>query len=113
MEKRFSHSKFPPKPLSRELRKIASNELQETDLKRNEYLIILREWIETLSILDSYTIIINDNFLLTFLRGSKFDLKRTKKKIISYFQMQETLPEIFNRKRHCDDPQLIEIIKTG
>lgn len=105
-------SKSTTDPLTNVWQEVAFTELRETDIKRLQYLAILREWIRTLSILQS-TSIINDNFLLTFLRGSKFYLKRTQKKIINYFDLQDSLPEIFNSQHHCDNTQLIEITQAG
>lgn len=112
MDNKYLYLKSTTNPLTNVLQKIAFNELNETEIKRVEYLVILRKWLKTISILQSITFI-NDNFLLTFLRGSKFDLKSAQNKILNYFLLQNTLPEIFNSQRDCNNSQLIEIVKAG
>jgi len=50
----------------------------------------------------------DSQFLVTFLRGCKFSLERTKAKMDMYYTLRTALPEFFTNR----DPMLPEIQKV-
>jgi len=54
-----------------------------------------------------------DQFLLAFLRGTKFSLERAKEKFDRFYTLQGTIPEVFNDRRLATDPQVLDIIRMG
>ena len=50
----------------------------------------------------------DSQFLVTFLRGCKFSLERTKAKMDMYYTLRTALPEIYTNR----DPMLPEIQKV-
>ncbi|KAB7496410.1 hypothetical protein Anas_06218 [Armadillidium nasatum] len=55
---------------------------------------------------------LSDFQILRFLRGSKYDLEKTKQKIDSYYSLKSKLPQWFN-DRDPETPRLRELIKLG
>lgn len=55
---------------------------------------------------------IADQWLLAFLRGSKFSLERSKEKLDMYYTMRTIVPEIF-ANRDPLEPKIQEILKLG
>jgi hypothetical protein len=47
---------------------------------------------------------------MTFLRGCKFSLEKTKRKLDMYFTMRAAVPEFFNN-RDVTMPEMKEILK--
>lgn len=55
---------------------------------------------------------VDDQFLLSFIRGCKHSMERTKEKLDTYYTMRTLLPEFFaNRDPFL--PELQEILKHG
>lgn len=97
------------RPLSVELAKIAKNELNEVPERIPEDVKALRIWLETQPHLTSN---LSDQFLVTFLRGCKYSLERTKEKIDTFFTMKNAMPEILS-DRDPTTPLLLELIRLG
>ncbi|XP_013105430.2 alpha-tocopherol transfer protein-like isoform X2 [Stomoxys calcitrans] len=70
------------KPLSAELQKIAIEELHEVPARIPEDLKALKEWLITQPHLKART---DDQFLLQFLRGTKYSLEKAKSKLDYFF----------------------------
>lgn len=50
-----------------------------------------------------------DQLIMTFLRGCKFSLEKTKRKLDMYFTMRAAVPEFFN-DRDVTRPELKEFL---
>lgn len=97
------------RPLSPALAVLSENELNETPERLVSDLRAMKEWIKKSPHLRSRT---DDQFLVTFLRGCKFNLEKAKKKFDLYYTVRSFMPEVmFNR-----DPlneRLQSIIRLG
>lgn len=96
------------RPISAELLITAKEELNEVTDRISKDVDALREWISRQPHLNQN---IDDQLLVTFLRGCKYSLERTKLKIDTYFTMKTTMPELSDRDP--TDPVLLEIIRLG
>lgn len=107
-----SHVDTPPviRPLTTALQEVAIRELNEEPDKIAKDILIFREWIWTQPHLKART---NDQFLLAFLRGSKYSIEKAKQKIDRYYTLKAAIPEVFNEKRVVDNSQVLEIIRMG
>ncbi|CAK1603323.1 unnamed protein product [Parnassius mnemosyne] len=99
---------MPVRPLSAELAKKASEELNEDPQKLEDSLQHLKEWISKQPHLRART---DDQWLAAFLRGCKFSMERTKQKIDLYYSLRTTAPELCSLKH--TDPKFMEIIDLG
>ncbi|CAO1441843.1 unnamed protein product [Diamesa serratosioi] len=95
------------RPLSYELQKVASEELLENPIRIPEDIALFRQWILKQSHLKSR---IDDQFLLSFLRGSKYSLQKAKEKLDSYWTLKSMIPEFFGLR---DPVELQEIMDLG
>ncbi|KAL7734717.1 hypothetical protein ACLKA6_011006 [Drosophila palustris] len=98
------------RPLREGLQRIAIEELNEVPSRISADIIALRDWLQKQPHLCSC---LTDQFLLSFLRGSKFSLEKAKHKIDRYYTLQAAIPEVFNEHRLADDPQVLQIIRMG
>lgn len=97
------------RPISRELQIKAFKDLNEVPDNIPGNIEALRHWIYQTPHLKART---DDQFLLTFLRGSKHDLEKTKAKIEMFYTCRTAMPEIMTNRDPLD-PQLRQIIKLG
>lgn len=89
--------------------KYAKEQLNETKLKRFESVREIQKWLEENPKINSNK---NEEAILPFLRGCKYDMERTKKKIKNYYDMKRDVPEWFlNRNPMLDHLQ--ELFKLG
>ncbi|KAB0797736.1 hypothetical protein PPYR_08729 [Photinus pyralis] len=88
--------------LSKELKLIAVSELNEVPNRTKSDIEYLRKWMKKQPHLDIET---DDQFLLSFLRCSKFSLERAKEKIDTFLTVRALVPEAFSER----DPFLPEI----
>lgn len=95
--------------LSAELQERANKELGEDPKRRQDDIDAIKTWLAKQNHLNANT---EDQWILTFLRGCKFSLERTKEKIDSYYTMRTLLPEFFTN-RDPMLPELQEILKLG
>jgi hypothetical protein len=72
-------------------------------------LATLKKWIQETPHLKAR---MDDQFLLTFLRGSKHDLVKAKAKIEMFYTCRTAMPEIMSNRDPLN-PRLREIIRLG
>ncbi|XP_061393128.1 alpha-tocopherol transfer protein-like [Musca vetustissima] len=80
------------RPLSSALQQKAIEELNENPNRIAEDLQMFREWILKQPHIRSR---MDDQFLIAFLRGSKYSLEKAKKKLDSYYTIRTNFPELF------------------
>lgn len=97
------------RPISDELSKLAKDELNEVPEEISDRITTLRTWISSQPQLRAE---FDDQFLVTYLRGCKYDLERTKKKIICNFSAITSMSDLLT-DRDPTDPSLLEIIRLG
>ncbi|XP_067015630.2 retinol-binding protein pinta [Anabrus simplex] len=97
------------RPLSKKLQDDAKKNLNEVPERREEDVNHIKEWISKQPHIHART---DDQFLITFLRGCKFSLERTKEKLDAYYTFRTALPEIF-RNRDPFLPELQDILNTN
>jgi hypothetical protein len=95
--------------ISPELQKKAIEQLNENPALIASEIEELKEWIRQTPHLNART---DDQFLLTFLRGTKHDVAKTKAKIEMFYTCRTALPEIM-ANRDPLNPKLQEIIRMG
>jgi len=98
------------RPLPPALQKVAIEELNEVPSRVESDIATLKEWLQKQPHICAC---LEDQFLLSFLRGSKFSLEKAKQKIDRFYSLQAAIPEVFNEHRLAGDPQVLEIIRMG
>jgi hypothetical protein len=95
---------MPPniRPLSPALEKIAREELNEDPSQIPQMLEQFREWIKKSPHLRART---DDQFLISFLRCSKYSLERAKHKLDMFYTIREHSPEFFGDR----DPEKLNL----
>lgn len=88
--------------LSKALQKVAETELNEEPTRIGKDFNHIRQWMKKQPHLNFE---IEDQFLLSILRFSKFSLERAKERIDNYYSMRTLAPEVFANR----DPFLPEI----
>ncbi|CAG9865421.1 unnamed protein product [Phyllotreta striolata] len=71
----------------------AERYLNETEANRAACLAEIKSWLKDRGDLHART---EDAYLLAFLRGCKFDVEKTKKKLTNYYTMRRNVPEWFD-----------------
>ncbi len=94
-----------------ELREMARAELNEEPARREKDLKAIKEWIRKQPHL-AKTAKQDDDFLLLVLRGCKFSLEKTKRKIEAWNTIRNMCPELFDRW-DVEDPDNRELINMG
>lgn len=87
------------RPLSQELMKKAKEELNEDPKRIVDDIKTIRDWISKQPHLKVPT---DDQSLVTFLRGCKYSLERTKKKIDLNYSLRSLAPEVFGIKYNSE-----------
>ncbi|XP_041771024.1 alpha-tocopherol transfer protein-like [Anopheles merus] len=97
------------RPISQQLKEVAKRELNEDESQVDSYLKVIRSWLIELDLQCS---LVDDQFLVAFLRGCKFSLEKVKKKILLFYQTRSELPQIIQNR----DPlgsDVLRIIRMG
>lgn len=97
------------RPLPKELAKIAREELNEISDRVSNDIEAIREWLTMQPHLNSD---VDDQFLITFLRGCKFSLERTKEKFDKYCSIKTAMPDLLI-DRDPSNADILEIIRLG
>jgi len=100
---------MPVRALSPELQAKAYDELNEVPERIQDDLKHIREWLEEQPHLNART---DDQWLLTFLRGCKFNLQRTQEKLDMFYTMRTMVPEFFG-SRDPLSPSIQELLTFG
>lgn len=87
----------------------AIHELNENPASIAEEIEVLKHGLSLMPHLNART---DDQFLLTFLRGSKHDIKKALAKIEMFYTCRTALPEIMTNRDPLD-PHLREVINLG
>lgn len=95
--------------ISQSLQLKAVHELNESPSNIAHEIDELKKWIQQTPHLNART---DDQFLLTFLRGSKHNLIKAKTKIEMFYTCRTAMPEIM-MNRDPLDPHLREVIRLG
>jgi hypothetical protein len=95
--------------IPKSLQKRATNELNESPKDIAKNIESLKLWIQQTEHLNART---DDQFLLTFLRGSKHNIEKAKAKIEMFYTCRTALPEIMSNRDPLN-PHLLEIIRLG
>lgn len=103
------HKMLDIRPLPEELQKIAFEELNETPEGIAKNLKDFRKWIELQNHLKSRT---DDQFLISFLRGCKYDLEKAKSKLDKYYTLKTRYPDFYSIQ-NIDDPKVISLYRMG
>ncbi|EDX03988.1 retinol-binding protein pinta [Drosophila simulans] len=98
------------RPLNAALQEICIRELNELPARVAQDIEALRDWVLKQPHLRACT---DDQFLLAFLRGTKFSLERAKEKFDRFYTLQRSIPEVFNERRLATDPQVLDIVRMG
>uniref|UniRef100_A0A182MMW2 CRAL-TRIO domain-containing protein n=1 Tax=Anopheles culicifacies TaxID=139723 RepID=A0A182MMW2_9DIPT len=97
------------RPISPQLAEIAKRQLNEDTTQVESHLKVIRSWLAEL---DLPTSLVDDQFLIAFLRGCKFSLEKVKKKILLFYQIRSELPQIIQHRDPYDDG-VLKIIRMG
>ncbi|XP_037813915.1 alpha-tocopherol transfer protein-like [Lucilia sericata] len=81
------------RPLSEDLQKVAETELSEVPKRIPDDLLALKTWIEQQPHLKARQ---DDQFLIQYLRGSKYSLEKAKTKLDIFFTLKSKFPDLFN-----------------
>ncbi|RXG56547.1 Alpha-tocopherol transfer protein-like [Armadillidium vulgare] len=98
-----------PFDLSPDLLKIAKEELHEDPERRQKDIEYIREWLQKQPHITART---DDWTILRFLRGCKFSLENTKKKLDMFYTCKNLTPEWFSNRDPLD-PKMAEILSLG
>lgn len=95
--------------ISKDLQIKATRDLNENPKTIRSEISALKKWISETPHLKART---DDQFLLTFLRGSKHNLEKAKAKIEMFYTCRTAMPEIMSNRDPLD-PHLRKIIRLG
>lgn len=96
-------------PLTDNLQKVANLELGEVPERTPEDLQALKLWIQQQPHLKPCT---DDQFLIQFLRGSKYSLERAKEKLDLFYTLKSKYAELFT-VCDVDNERFQEILQLG
>lgn len=88
--------------LSKQLQTIAEEELNEVPSRRADDIVALIKWIDAQPYLNART---EEQWLLSFLRVSKFSLEKAKTRIEKFYSLRSFAPEVFQTR----DPYLLAV----
>jgi hypothetical protein len=97
------------RPLHPELQKVAREELNEDSELIEEAVEALRDWIRKSPHLRARN---DDQFLVTFLRATKYRMESAKKKLDMFYTLRTHIPELM-LDRDPYDEKVHGIIKLG
>lgn len=102
---------MPPniREISPELAQVAVADFQETPERLSSCLEEIREWLQANPHVKPR---LDDQFLVTFLRGCKYDMKMVKEKLESFYTVRTQLPEFFI-DRNTKDERMCALLNDG
>ncbi|CAH0726596.1 unnamed protein product, partial [Brenthis ino] len=96
------------RPLSPELAEKARIELNEDPKRVASDLQYIKEWLSKQPYIRART---DDQWLVSFLRGCKYSLERTKEKLDLFYSLRTLAPELFNIKHN--NPIFEDFLNVG
>ncbi|XP_068620794.1 uncharacterized protein [Battus philenor] len=102
--------KMTVRPLSATLQEKAKKEVNENPRSVQSDISALKTWLQKQPHL--HTVNPSDQWLVAFLRGSKFSLERCKEKLDMYYTMRTVVPEFFSNRDPLDS-RIQGILKLG
>jgi hypothetical protein len=97
------------RPLSPELLEQAIKNVGEDPKRREADVQAIRDWLKKQPHIIGTP---SDQLIITFLRGCKFSLEKTKQKLDMHYTMKTLVPEFF-KNRDLNNPTLREIFEIG
>ena len=97
------------RPINTELQLIAMERLNEIPERIEDALKEFKEWIRSTPHLKART---DDQFLIAFLRSSKYDLEKAKRQLDIYYTVRSQTPE-FMMNRDPTNAKINAVIKLG
>ncbi|KFB43463.1 AGAP004763-PA-like protein [Anopheles sinensis] len=97
------------RPVSSLLKDVAKRELNEDESQIESHLLVVRTWLAERGLQCE---IVDDQFLIAFLRGCKFSLEKVKKKILLFHEIRYQLPQVI-QNRDPEDEKVIKVIRMG
>ncbi|EAT39958.1 AAEL008281-PA [Aedes aegypti] len=97
------------RPITADLADVAKNELSEDPSQLESHLSVIRNWLKECKHLHGF---LDDQILLSFLRGCKFSLEKVKEKLALFYWIRTTLPEVV-QNRDPNDDHVLEVIRLG
>ncbi|XP_059059454.1 alpha-tocopherol transfer protein-like [Achroia grisella] len=98
------------RPLSAALQQRANEEINENSKRIDSDITALRNWLTKQPHL--HTVQPSDQWLIAFLRGSKFSIERSKEKFDMFYTLKSLVPEFFSNTDPLDT-RVQEILKLG
>lgn len=97
------------RPLPTLLKLKAEQDFGESHERIESDLQTLKTWISQLNDMKIRT---DDQFLVGFLRSSKYSIERTKDKLETYYRRKLVAPEVFPAGK-AKDPKILDILRLG
>ncbi|XP_058835971.1 alpha-tocopherol transfer protein-like [Topomyia yanbarensis] len=97
------------RPISSDLADVAKTELNEDPYQLKSQLEVLNSWLNECAMLCGT---LNDQILLSFLRGCKFSLVKTKEKLSLFYRIRTILRQVV-QNRDPFDKHVLQVIKLG
>jgi len=97
------------RPLTTELKLKAQAELGESAERIEQDMAQLKDWVTKIDYIKCRD---NDQFLIAFLRGSKYSVEKAKHKLELYYKRKITAPEMFSKGK-ATNPRIIDILRLG
>lgn len=97
------------RPLHSNLQKLANGDLNEVPKRTKEDIENIKTWVLQQSYLRAR---IDDQWIVSFLRGCKFSIQRTKEKFDLFYTMRTLLPEFF-KNRDPLQADIQDVLKRG
>ncbi|XP_062554117.1 alpha-tocopherol transfer protein-like [Armigeres subalbatus] len=97
------------RPISTDLAGVAKDELNEDPSQLESHLSVIRNWLKECT---RFHGVLDDQILLSFLRGCKFSLEKAKQKLSLFYWIRTTLPEVIQNRDPYED-HVLEVIRLG
>ncbi|XP_059490533.1 alpha-tocopherol transfer protein-like [Neocloeon triangulifer] len=98
------------RPLPPDLLEYAKKKLHEVPKRREADVQAIREWFKKQAHINADP---DDQLIISFLRGCKFSLEKTKEKFDMYYTMKTMVPELFKNRDLTKDTLLKETLDLG
>ncbi|XP_055530860.1 alpha-tocopherol transfer protein-like [Wyeomyia smithii] len=97
------------RPISTELAIVAKDELNEEPTQLNSQLEVVKRSFNSQRTLSGQP---SDQILLSFLRGCKFSLEKTKEKLLLFYRIRTALPQVVQDRDPLNE-HVLKVIRMG